>query len=845
MENSYEMVNKKIALLELGELNKPHEILGLHTAREGAGKIIRVFCPTVSYMVAVDLKNSDRKFEMHAVGDKGLFEGYIGEVESDFLYSLTCRDFNGHEWTYVDPYQFKPTITSDDLYLFGEGRDYEIHHKLGAHFVTINGVQGVRFAVWAPHAKRVSVIGQFNNWDGRRHSMYCMESHGIWQLFIPGLQEFDLYKYEIRTAKGEILYKADPYANYCEVRPGQASCLYNVDNFKWEDSKWMKKRSERAHYKEPISIYEVHIGSWKKHFDDTFYNYREVAESLVEYVKDMGYTHVELMGIIEHPFDGSWGYQVTGYFAPTSRYGTPEDFKYLIELLHKNNIGVILDWVPAHFPKDAFALEKFDGEALYESSDECKAHHPHWGTLIFDYSKPQVVLFLIASAMSWLETYHIDGLRVDAVASMLYLDYGRQDSFVPNIYGGKENLEAIEFLKHLNSMIYRKFEGAMMIAEESTAWPKVSYSTDEGGLGFGFKWNMGWMNDFLSYMRTEPKWRRDHHSQVTFSLMYAFSENFIQVLSHDEVVHGKSPMLYKMPGPIEEKFANLRTTYGFMYMHPGKKMLFMGDEFAQTKEWNEKVELDWGLLNYPAHEGIRQYVKALNHLYTTHNALWETGNGYENFEWIDCENYEQSILSFVRNGEKTEDKLVVVVNFMTENWECYRIGVPEKAEYREILNSDSCEFGGEGRLNEGKLIAEDKPWHGKAQSIEVNIPPLSVLVFEIKKLATKSSEEKKTTTRKKTITKKADAEIIDAVAEVKEATAKETKTTKAKKTTTKKVAERKASRKKEVAADTDNKEEVKVAAKKTTTRKKTTTTKEKVAKTKTTRAKKAEVTTEA
>lgn len=583
----------------------------------------------------------------------------------------------------------------------------------------------------------------------------------------------------------------------------------------------------------------------EKHFDDTFYNYREVAESLVEYVKDMGYTHVELMGIIEHPFDGSWGYQVTGYFAPTSRYGTPEDFKYLIELLHKNNIGVILDWVPAHFPKDAFALEKFDGEALYESSDECKAHHPHWGTLIFDYSKPQVVLFLIASAMSWLETYHIDGLRVDAVASMLYLDYGRQDSFVPNIYGGKENLEAIEFLKHLNSMIYRKFEGAMMIAEESTAWPKVSYSTDEGGLGFGFKWNMGWMNDFLSYMRTEPKWRRDHHSQVTFSLMYAFSENFIQVLSHDEVVHGKSPMLYKMPGPIEEKFANLRTTYGFMYMHPGKKMLFMGDEFAQTKEWNEKVELDWGLLNYPAHEGIRQYVKALNHLYTTHNALWETGNGYENFEWIDCENYEQSILSFVRNGEKTEDKLVVVVNFMTENWECYRIGVPEKAEYREILNSDSCEFGGEGRLNEGKLIAEDKPWHGKAQSIEVNIPPLSVLVFEIKKLATKSSEEKKTTTRKKTITKKADAEIIDAVAEVKEATAKETKTTKAKKTTTKKVAERKASRKKEVAADTDNKEEVKVAAKKTTTRKKTTTTKEKVAKTKTTRAKKAEVTTEA
>nr|WP_302595155.1 1,4-alpha-glucan branching protein GlgB [uncultured Cellulosilyticum sp.] len=834
MENSYEMVNKKIALLELGELNKPHEILGLHTSRETAGKIIRVFCPTVSYMVAMDLKNNDRTFEMHAVGDKGLFEGYVGEVEEGFIYRLKCRDFNGHEWTYIDPYQFKPTITSDDLYLFGEGRDYEIHHKLGAHFINVKGVEGVRFAVWAPHAKRVSVIGEFNNWDGRRHSMYCIESHGVWELFVPGLREFDVYKYEIRTAKGELLYKADPYANYCELRPGKASCLYNVDHFEWEDDEWMDKRAQNVYYKKPISIYEVHIGSWKKHFDDSFYNYRETAESLVEYVKEMGYTHVELMGIIEHPFDGSWGYQVTGYFAPTSRYGTPEDFKYLVELLHKNNIGVILDWVPAHFPKDAFGLEKFDGEALYESSDERKAHHPHWGTLIFDYSKPQVVLFLIASAISWFETYHIDGLRVDAVASMLYLDYGRQDNYVPNKFGGKENLEAIEFLKHLNSMIYRKFAGAMMIAEESTAWPKVSYSTDEGGLGFGFKWNMGWMNDFLAYMKTEPKYRKDHHGQVTFSLMYAFSENFIQVLSHDEVVHGKSPMLYKMPGPIEEKFANLRAAYGFMFMHPGKKMLFMGNEFAQAKEWDEKTELDWGLLNYPEHEGIRQYVKKLNHIYTSHNALWETGCGYENFEWIDCENNTQSILSFVRNGEKAEDQLVVVANFMTNNWESYCIGVPEYAEYEEILNSDSTEFGGEGRVNEGKIVANiEKPWHGKEQSIEINIPPLSICVFEIKKLLEKpvekieETEEKKVASKKKVGAKKATAKVDVKVEKKVEEKVEETeeKPTKVKKVATKK---------------TSTKTTKKESTKKETT-KKVAATKEKATKTKTTRSKAAKV----
>ncbi len=746
MENNKILLDEQLYTLENGSCSIPHRLLGLHSLEGAAGQVLRVFCPQASQIVAVDLQDESKQYPLAYKGFSGLFEAVIEDRQEKFLYKLNCQDHEGHNWSYIDPYQFESTLTSEDLYLFGIGKDYEIHHKLGAHFIEVANVKGVRFAVWAPHAKRVSVIGNFNNWDGRRNSMRRLSEQGVWEIFIPGLQEGDIYKFEILTEKEELLYKTDPYASFYEMRPNNASIVYDTNKYKWKDKRWMNKREKKVPYKEPMSIYEVHIGSWKKHEDDTFYTYREVAHELGTYVKEMGYTHVELMGIVEHPFDGSWGYQVTGYFAPTSRYGTPDDFKYFVEVMHQHDISVILDWVPAHFPKDAFALEKFDGKALYEKDNEKEAHHPHWGTLIFDYAKPQVALFLISSALSWLETYHIDGLRVDAVASMLYLDYGRQDDFVPNKYGGNENIEAIAFLKHLNEVAYSRVPGIMMIAEESTAWPKVTYPVSEDGLGFGFKWNMGWMNDFLYYMKTPPEYRSGEHGKVTFSLMYTFSENFIQVLSHDEVVHGKSSMINKMPGNEKEKFANLKVAYGYLYGHPGKKMQFMGNEFAQDNEWNEKVALNWELLNYPIHQGISEFVKALNQVYSKEKALWETGNGYENFEWIDCENREQSIISFIRRAPETNDVVVVVINFKNISYQNYRIGVPEVGTYHEILNSDDKLFTGEGMVN-GKVKAQDISWHNRPASMELTIPPLSVMFFKLKRttVAKKKSSAKEST----------------------------------------------------------------------------------------------------
>ena len=744
MENNLISMEKQFQLLEQGILDMPHSILGLHPYHEEGKQVIRAFCPTASKVTLIDLTD-EKQYNLYFKGYQGLFEGIIEDKKEKFLYKLVYENESGHSWSSIDPYQFDSTLTEEDLYLFGIGKDYEIYHKLGANFINVNGVEGVRFALWAPHATRVSVIGDFNNWDGRRHPMRYIANQGVWEIFIPGVAQGDLYKFEVRTQKGELLYKTDPYANYFEVRPNNAAVIYDMRNYKWKDTKWMKARHKKAHHKEAVSIYEVHIGSWKKHEDGTSYTYREAAHELAQYVKEMGYTHVELMGIIEHPFDGSWGYQVTGYFAPTSRYGTPDDFRYFIETMHKNNIGVLLDWVPAHFPKDAFALEKFDGQALYEKDNEMEAAHPHWGTLIFDYGKPQVALFLMASALSWMERYHIDGLRVDAVASMLYLDYGRDGNFIPNAYGGKENLEAIAFMKHLNEVAYERIPGIMMIAEESTAWPKVSHSIEDGGLGFGFKWNMGWMNDFINYMKTPSAYRGQEHGKITFSLMYAFSENFIQVLSHDEVVHGKASMIYKMPGDHEEKFKHLKAAYGYLYTHPGKKMLFMGDEFAQTKEWNEEVALEWELLDKPEHKGILEWVKALNKLYTTEKALWEVGNGYENFEWIDCENREQSIISFVRKNVETDEELVVVINFKPESYTDYRIGVPKLVSYEEILNSDAILYNGEDRLN-GIVKATDIPWHGKPYSVEITIPPLSMIVFKGKQ---KASKAKKVEAKKK------------------------------------------------------------------------------------------------
>ena len=558
--------------------------------------------------------------------------------------------------------QNKRAITKDDCYLFGEGTHYEIYEKLGAHVTEIDGVKGTYFAVWAPHATNVSVIGEFNNWIGYDHNMKMENDSGIWELFIPGVDEGALYKYVISTQTGDTLYKADPYGNWAEMRPGNASRVANIDSYTWNDQKWIKEKASENHYEKPMSIYEVHPGSWRKNYkgpddEDGFYDYRRMADELVKYVVDMGYTHVELMGILEHPFDGSWGYQVVGYYAPTSRYGTPQDFMYLVDSFHEAGIAVILDWVPAHFPRDEHGLAFFDGTPLYEYADSRMGEHPDWGTKVFDYSKTEVSNFLIANALFWVEKYHIDGLRVDAVASMLYRDYGREDGqWIPNIYGGKENLEAVEFFKHLSSVMNYRNPRAYIIAEESTAWPKVTMDPKEGGLGFSYKWNMGWMHDFLEYTKLDPLFKKNNHNKMTFGMTYAFSENFILVLSHDEVVHLKCSMINKMPGYPADKFKNLKTAYTFMLGHPGRKLLFMGQEFAQLQEWSESRSLDWYLLDEPEHKDMQDYVKKLLHLYKEYPALYTETKGYGAFEWINANDADRSIFSFIRKTTEPDNK---------------------------------------------------------------------------------------------------------------------------------------------------------------------------------------------
>ena len=668
--------------IQLGNCKAPHDLLGMHDiVEDGKTKlVVRAMCPNAVKATVISIEDSEKMFSLHPVGEDGLYEGVMVRRKKHFRYRIQCEDKDGNKWTYIDPYQYDSL--SSDFRLLQEGIDYDIYNKLGAKIKEVEGIKGIYFAVWAPHAKRVSVIGDFNNWDGRRHYMRFIDHCGVWELFVPGILEGDKYKFEIKTQENEILYKADPFAAYSELRPNNASIVYDLNKYKWKDAKWMKQRDKKEHSKEAVSIYEVHIGSWKKHPDGSYYNYKEAADELVKYVKLMNFTHVELMGIMEYPLDDSWGYQVTGYFAPTSRYGTPDDFRYFVDTMHKNNIGVLLDWVPAHFPRDSFALEKFDGTALYEHHNSIQASHPQWGTLIFNYERNEVKVFLIASALFWLDYYHIDGLRVDAVASMLYLDYGRTNGeFIPNNYGGNVNLEAVEFIKTLNSATYSKYPGIMMIAEESTTWEGVTRPVSFGGLGFGFKWNMGWMHDFIDYMKIDPFFRKYSHNKLTFSIMYAFSENFILPFSHDEVVHGKSCMLYKMPGDEWRKFANLRTLYGYMFTHPGKKMLFMGNEFAQTSEWNEKIELDWNLLQYEPHQGMQSYVKDLNALYREYKSLWEVDHQYGGFEWIDCDNSEQSIISFIRKSKDWDEKLVVVVNFTPEVRNNYIIGVEDEGIY--------------------------------------------------------------------------------------------------------------------------------------------------------------------
>ena len=590
-------------------------------------------------------------------------------------------------------------ITEMDQYLFGQGTHYEIYKKLGAHLTEYEGEKGVYFAVWAPHAKGVRVVGEFNCWGSDGYRMNRLEPLGIYEVFVPGLEEGCMYKYLIETEKGDYLYKADPFAFYAEKRPGTASRVADISGFTWHDDRWMTKRAGWNAAESPMSIYEVHPGSWKRHpheeDEDGFYNYRELAAELTEYIKKMGYTHIELMGIAEHPFDGSWGYQVTGYFAPTSRYGTPEDFQYMIDYFHKHNIGVILDWVPAHFPRDAHGLANFDGEALYEHPDSRRGEHPDWGTKIFNYEKSEVRNFLIANALFWLGEYHVDGLRVDAVASMLYLDYGKQDGqWLPNKYGGNENLDAVWFFKHLNSIIHGRGDGSMIIAEESTAWPGVTKDVDDGGLGFTFKWNMGWMNDFLEYMKLDPYFRKDNHNKMTFAMSYAYSENYILVLSHDEVVHLKCSMLNKMPGYLDDKFANLKAGYTFMFGHPGKKLLFMGNEFAQLQEWSEARELDWFLLKEDRHLHMQNYVRALLQLYKKYRCLYELDDSWDGFQWINADDSYRSIFSFVRYSKTKRKNLLFVMNFTPMERPDYRVGVPKKKKYELVLDSDAEEYGG-------------------------------------------------------------------------------------------------------------------------------------------------------
>ena len=659
-------------------------------------------------------------------------------------------------------------IEDMDMYLFARGTHYLIYEKMGAHLAEEHGEEGTYFSVWAPHAKSVGVVGNFNDWDAAAHKMEPVGQSGIWDLFIPGIGKGELYKFAIETQDGEIILKADPYGNASQLRPDNASVVTDLNSYEWADEKWQSERADK-NPERPMAIYEVHPGSWKKDPErpGEFYNFRNLAVELAEYMEYMGYTHVELMGIAEHPFDGSWGYQVTGYYAPTARYGSPEDFMFFIDYMHQHDIGVIVDWVPAHFPRDAFGLGKFDGTALYEYADPRRGEHPDWGTYCFDYSRTEVSNFLIANALFWIEKFHVDGLRVDAVASMLYLDYGRSNgNWIPNEYGGNESYDAIAFLRHANSIIQKRDPGTMMIAEESTAWPKVTRTPEDGGLGFTYKWNMGWMHDFLEYMQCDPFFRKHHQNQLTFSFSYAYSENYILVLSHDEVVHLKKSMIYKMPGSMPEKFGNLRVGYGLMMMHPGKKLLFMGQDFGQLEEWSEARSLDWYLLDqHHEHQQLHHYLRDLLHFYREHNALYELDDSPEGFEWINGADADHNMLTFCRMTKDKKNCLLCHFNFSPVVYEEFRSGTLCPGTYTEVFNSNAVEYGGDGMVNDKPIEAEEIGWDYKDYSIGYKLGAFGVCIFKFDyvepkkpepvvdetelKITAKKTEKKKTQTRKK------------------------------------------------------------------------------------------------
>jgi 1,4-alpha-glucan branching enzyme len=721
-----EVPKKDIERLVSLEYHDPHFILGGHPLGNGSS-IIRSFHPEA---MESELVIEGRSLPMKRVHPRGIFAIKVN-MSWPFDYRLRFYSSSGKSWERRDPYRFLPTLGEMDLHLIGEGRHLHLYRIMGAHPRTISGIKGVSFALWAPNALRVSLIGDFNQWDGRIYPMRVLGNSGVWEIFVPDLEAGAIYKYEIKTKKGDLRIKSDPFAFFMEMRPRNASIIWDLNEYRWKDNEWLEKK-DKDHRKEPMNIYEAHLGSWMRIPEEgkRWLTYSEIAPKLVKHIKEYGFTHVELMPIMEHPLDDSWGYQTTGYYAPTSRYGTPDEFKFFVDNCHQNNIGVILDWAPAHFPKDDFALRLFDGTGLYEYVDSHLREHPDWGTLIFNFGRNEVRNFLIAGALFWLDIYHVDGIRTDAVASMLYLDYGRKEGeWVANKYGGRENLEAVNFIRQLNEDVYARFPRCFTVAEESTSWPGVSLPTYLGGLGFGFKWNMGWMNDTLSYFSKDPIHRKWHHNELTFSMLYAYSENFTLPLSHDEVVHEKGSLLSKMPGDYWQKFANLRAFLSYMYTHPGKKLLFMGTELASDNEWNVNTSLDWHLLESPDRQDFSRFLKDLGSIYLREKSLWQEDADPIGFSWIDCNDSEHSVFSYLRRATDG-DYLICIFNFTPTPCFDYRIGVPQKITYREMLNTDSVYYGGSNLGNGEYVEAGDIPWYSFPFSISITLPPLACLILK-------------------------------------------------------------------------------------------------------------------
>jgi 1,4-alpha-glucan branching enzyme len=711
----------------------PHMLLGMQPLGGGSGLVVRAFLPDAAKVEVQPVHEPDKpRFALKRIHESGLFEGITKSASRVYAYDLVVTNHQGQTRRTRDAFSFLPTLGESDLFLFGKGDERRIYEKLGAQLRVIDGVPGTSFAVWAPNAQRISVVGDFNHWDGRFHPLRLLGASGVWEIFIPGVGVGAHYKFEIRDAHGRISLKTDPCGFFFEVPPKNAAIVWDTRQFKWNDEAWLQRRRERDALRSPMSIYEVHIGSWRKKTANESWSYRELAEPLVLYIKRMGFTHVEFLPVAEHAFYPSWGYQVTGFYAPTSRYGTPEDFQFLVNALHEAGIGVIVDWVPAHFPRDEWALARFDGTALYEHEDPRKGAHQDWGTLIFNFGRHEVSNFLAANALFWLDRFHIDGLRVDAVASMIYLDYSRKPGeWIPNQFGGRENLEAIEFLRKFNYIAHTEFPGIVTIAEESTAWPQVTRPPYLGGLGFSFKWNMGWMHDTLDYFQRDSIYRKYHQNDLTFATLYQHSENFILPLSHDEVVHGKASLLGRMPGDDWQKFANLRTLLAYQWLFPGKKLLFMGDEIGQRAEWNENGQLDWWLLDAgPFHRGLQKFVEDLNKLYAATPALWQSDYDHGGFNWIDCADRDGSVLSFIRQTADGANQLAVILNLTPVPRQKYRVGLPRAGKWREVLNSDAGIYAGSNQGNLGGVTAENVPCHSQQHSAEFCLPPMSAIVFQ-------------------------------------------------------------------------------------------------------------------